>query len=784
MKESIKNITFLTLFFFIPFEVLSQGERNNWYFGMFAGVTFNGNNLSSLSDNNIERQIVFGQIEGPDNIAVANDENGNLLFYTDGRIFRNRLHQNMPNSATDKYAIWESQQVVTRNPGNPNQYYVFVTVRDGTSKRLTYVVVDMSLDNGMGDIILESAHTILLPTAGNQMTTAQHKNGRDIWLICQSSSSFQSFLISPNGISTNPVTSLGGLRFADRFSNDIGSMEISPDNKVLVATFPSLGMVSFLNFNNLTGKLTKFYQDPPAPNQPGEKLQPTEFTSVEFSTNSKVVYVSHMTEGIRQYDLNNINLIPSFFNLTPFVQTGLTFPYIKRGPNGKIYVSNRGTSFLGAINNPNLIGIGCNYQVNAFSFSRGSNLLDLPTFLLPERPEGISFLNICLGETTQLRYGNSTGINTYEWGLGDGTTAIGDTVEHIYSSPGTYTVSVQARNLSGIPTFSDSKDIIIYDTPIASPIENLYYCLEDTTIFFINMNNEILGNLDSSIFAVSYYLNEQDALKRDNNINDYTPIIGTQTIWVRLENKINFQCFDIFNFDIVTPEFFSIDIETEQFLCNDSDLTIRAPNDFINYEWSTGSNAQEITVSNVGTYTLTVIKDFIDFTCESTIEINVDILPLPIIESIKVTDWSIRNNSIEVIMQRSGEYEYSLDNINFQRSNKFTNLPLEDYQVYVRDLICGENVQSKKLYLLYYDKFFTPNGDGFNDFWQIFNSKQETNIRITLYNRYGKLIAVLDPEGIGWDGTYNGVNVPSSDYWFRVERSNGQVHTGHFTLKR
>lgn len=768
-----------------PLLLVAQGERSNWYFGLLAGVRFNGNNLSSLTDNNLERQIVLGQIEGPDNIAVASDVSGNLLFYTDGRIFRNRLHQNMPSSATDQYAIWESQQVVARNPANPDQYYVFVTVRDGTSKRLTYVIVDMSLDNGLGDILLESAHTILLPTAGNQMTTAQHSNGRDIWLICQSSSSFQSFLISTNGVSTTPVSSQGGLRFADAIRNDIGSMEVSPDNKLVVATFPSLGIVSFLTFNNLTGKLVKIHQDPPPPTIAGETISSNEFTSVEFSSDSNVVYVSHLTEGIRQYDLGDLNQIPPFFNVTPQVTSGLTFPYIKRGPNDKIYVNNRGTSFLGAINNPNTLGAGCNYQINAFNFSRGSNLLDLPTFLLPEIPEGISFLNICFGETTQLRYGDDSGITNYVWDLGDGTTGMGDTIDHIYAAPGEYTVSVQASNLSGIPTFSDSKTITIYDSPVASPVEDLYYCLEDTTVFFILMDDEVLNGLDPNLFAVSYYLTEDNALKRDDRINDYTPTVGTQTIWVRIDNKENFQCYDITSFDIITPEFFTIDIETEQFLCVDSNLTITAPDGFISYEWSTGSMDQSITVDDIGSYKLTVVKDFGDFTCESSIDISVDTTPLPVIESIKVIDWSERSNSIEIIMEwPDGIYEYSLDNINFQSSNRFLDLPLEDYQVYVRDVICGNMVSSDELFLLYHDKFFTPNGDGFNDYWQILNSKKETDIKINIYDRFGKLIATVDPEGLGWDGTFNGIDAPSSDYWYRVERINGRSHTGHFTLKR
>jgi len=55
---------------------------------------------------------------------------------------------------------------------------------------------------------------------------------------------------------------------------------------------------------------------------------------------------------------------------------------------------------------------------------------------------------------------------------------------------------------------------------------------------------------------------------------------------------------------------------------------------------------------------------------------------------------------------------------------------------------------------------------------------------INIFDRYGKLIISLDPESDGWDGTYNGAKLPSTDYWFVVTRANGQVHKGHFSMKR
>jgi gliding motility-associated-like protein len=83
--------------------------------------------------------------------------------------------------------------------------------------------------------------------------------------------------------------------------------------------------------------------------------------------------------------------------------------------------------------------------------------------------------------------------------------------------------------------------------------------------------------------------------------------------------------------------------------------------------------------------------------------------------------------------------------------------------------------------------FFTPNGDGINDFWQFVTplSNLQINIEtISIYNRYGNLIQQINSNSIGWDGNYNGVPLPSSDYWFKANLVDGRIFKGHFALKR
>jgi gliding motility-associated-like protein len=139
------------------------------------------------------------------------------------------------------------------------------------------------------------------------------------------------------------------------------------------------------------------------------------------------------------------------------------------------------------------------------------------------------------------------------------------------------------------------------------------------------------------------------------------------------------------------------------------------------------------------------------------------------------------NNSITI--QAQGNFEFSLDGIHYGDQPYFGHLPMGEYQIYVRDKSdCG--VVVKDAYLLMYPKYFTPNADGYHDFWNIIGSTTDPNMKISIFDRYGKLITSFFGRDLGWDGTYNEKALPSNDYWFVVSRSNGKNYKGHFTLKR
>ncbi|OMP29822.1 T9SS type B sorting domain-containing protein [Mangrovimonas sp. DI 80] len=136
----------------------------------------------------------------------------------------------------------------------------------------------------------------------------------------------------------------------------------------------------------------------------------------------------------------------------------------------------------------------------------------------------------------------------------------------------------------------------------------------------------------------------------------------------------------------------------------------------------------------------------------------------------------------------NGSYEYSLDGGPWQESGVFEDVTLGEHVVTARDIMgCGET--SATVTVIDYPLFFTPNDDGYNDTWNIVGFSDQSATKIYIFDRLGKLLKQISPTGSGWDGTYNGAPMPSSDYWFLLEYmepSTGQSKElrAHFTLKR
>ena len=144
-----------------------------------------------------------------------------------------------------------------------------------------------------------------------------------------------------------------------------------------------------------------------------------------------------------------------------------------------------------------------------------------------------------------------------------------------------------------------------------------------------------------------------------------------------------------------------------------------------------------------------------------------------------------------VVNSGTGPFLYQLDNGPFQASNVFTLVPSGLHTITVQDAFNCTNLITSTL-VIDFPNYFTPNGDNYNDYWNIYAIQNQPSAKIYIFDRYGKLITQLNPLGQGWDGNYNGNPLPATDYWFVLEYiekdSNGsnvwRTFKSHFSLLR
>ncbi|MFY0483970.1 T9SS type B sorting domain-containing protein [Flavobacterium sp. PLA-1-15] len=292
--------------------------------------------------------------------------------------------------------------------------------------------------------------------------------------------------------------------------------------------------------------------------------------------------------------------------------------------------------------------------------------------------------------------------------------------------------------------------------------------------------------LNPSAYTFSYYTSfsgaeNESASELIGDEEDYLLNVGQHIIYVRVE--FNNLCYEIaaLQLNVIASPF--INMKDNYYICENGFTRITADAGFDSYTWSTGATTREITVTEDGNYSVTVTKNHGTVVCSSTKNITVELSNKAMITKIETMDWTSYDNSITIIVSGQGNYEYSLDGIHFQSSNQFFGLPNGEYTVYVNDLYgCG--VAEEDVYLLMYPKFFTPNGDSYNDVWGIKFHENEPNLKVHIFDRYGKFLKQLTLKDPVWDGTYNGEMMPSTDYWFVVYRENGKEHRGHFSMKR
>lgn len=307
------------------------------------------------------------------------------------------------------------------------------------------------------------------------------------------------------------------------------------------------------------------------------------------------------------------------------------------------------------------------------------------------------------------------------------------------------------------------------------------YAIFDTT----HLEEEIIG-IQSGL-KIYYYDSQGNQLPSPLSSYFENTVPFNQTIYVKVEDENNPACFSETSFGLVVTTMPEIELETEYIICDlEPSISLKVSSEFSSYEWiyedgTIISLTDSAEIIEAGNYTLKVVQMLNGINCESNFDFRLTRSALPKIR--EINKGSLGDNFIEILAVGNGEYEYSIDGVNFQDSNYFEDLFGGIYMAHLRDKNgCGED--SREVFILDYPKFFTPNADGINDYWQLEGIETLSNWEIFIFDRYGTFLSQLTPNNLKWNGLSNNRVLPSSDYWFIMNFEDGTSLSGHFSLKR
>ncbi|TND09380.1 MAG: hypothetical protein FD123_1342 [Bacteroidetes bacterium] len=427
----------------IPFLMLSatvngQNENKIWYFGQNAGMDFNSGTAVALTN---------GSLNTPaDNTAAISDASGNILFYSEGTTVWNSQHNVMSNgTGLLGHQSGGQPATIVPHPGNPNLYYLFTVDAWAWSNGIRYSIIDMSQQSGLGAVTATKNVQLYTP-ATEKVIAVRHCNRRDYWLITHmwNSNTFNVYLIDNNGLNTTPVqTSIGTVHTGGTsgFYNAAGQINVSESGSRVALAIYDMGAVELFDFDNSTGVLSN-------------PVQMTGFSNawgVEFSPDEDVLYVSQWVGSqIKQLNLlaGNAAAIQASSQIIGNASSpngSYQSSYMKRGPDGKIYIAKYTSNYLAVVNNPDVLGSGCNFVDNGFYLGGQLSTAGLDNCVFQSfQPPAIVFSGNC---NYSFGLTDTTDVLSANWNFGDPSSGPANisalfSPTHTFSSSGTYTVQV------------------------------------------------------------------------------------------------------------------------------------------------------------------------------------------------------------------------------------------------------------------------------------------------------------------------------------------------------
>lgn len=355
------------------------------------------------------------------------------------------------------------------------------------------------------------------------------------------------------------------------------------------------------------------------------------------------------------------------------------------------------------------------------------------------------------------------------------------------------------NNASGCSTFV-ALEIKILGKPQPTLVLDKKLCEIVQNEYAINSYETEILNGETGTTVTGYFATLNDAENNRNailNTANYPINSVSKTIFIRIENGAG--CFEIATLRLTILPTTSVRLKDKYAVCFDSNGVLvsqavietgLSPLDFT-FKWyknglllsNTNSN---LVTSEIGNYSVEISNSS---GCPSTTASTVVVLSngTESFSATLISGYFSDNATIFAQATGNGNFVYWLDEGATQNNGYFYNVSRGTHYVHVKDADGCGNILTKEITIIDYPKFFTPNGDSYNDYWNIWDLKDQKDALIYIFDRYGKLLTSIKPSGAGWDGKFNGNTLPSTDYWFKViykENENLREFKAHFSLKR
>ncbi len=590
----MKRATLISVLYCLPILVMAQKETNNWYFGRFAGISF---------DQSPPTPIGGSFMVTEEGCASISDRNGNMLFYTNGLVVfnaQNLLMKNGTNLAGDRSSTQNA--VIVPQPGNDSMYYIFtVGAEYQADNGLRYSIVNMNREDGLGEVV--AANIPLCTDCMEKVAAVRHCNKRDFWIVSQrfNSGGYQVYGLKATGLLPQPVISNNTFPVTGQTLNTIGAIKFSSDGrKLAVAHGYHANRIELLDFDHSTGVLSNSVTFNPSgltdPNPSGSLY------GLEFSPDSKFLYITandfnNDTAFLYQVEVSTANAAAILASRKTISTTIVnSIGNVQAGPDQKLYVTYFNAAFLGVINNPNVSGAGCNYVQQGLSIGPGNNRSTqggLPTFvasfLNPEsQPFDFSRLpGDCSNRTVGFVLSRQTGIDSLLWNFGDGQQSKVLAPFHTYSTGGFFDVQLIVYKVD----CSGQNDTVVHRIWIA-PSANLLGA--DVDVCFTQK-----VQLSVAVSDASYLWNTGSTAAT-------IPADTSGLYWVRVKQ---YGCTVSDSVNVLLRPAPAVDIGADTAICLQQSVVFDAGYPGSLYAWSTGATTRQLTVTKPGTYRVAVTQN-------------------------------------------------------------------------------------------------------------------------------------------------------------------------------